>query len=538
MIANSKHTLIRRDQPQYFGGRTMRAWLYLGIFCCAVANAAFGQPEAIRRLLPPSLRPSAPPPRIAHDPTQAEPKQMEVDASKTVGKIYSLLGTNCGPVFFSREQSQPPDNFIESYRRLGIDIIRTHDFYGPTDWYVIFPKWDADPNDPASYDFASSDTRIKPILANGFQCFYRLGTSWKGARREPINDPPGTLRGPDGRVTHQADRADFQKWATICAQTVRHYTQDWKAGFHYDIEYWEIWNEPDLAAQFWTGTPEQYYLLYEEAARAIKQFNPKLKVGGPACTGALREAYVEGFLAYCRDHRVPLDFFSWHSYGGRGDFNPYKFHQDALRVRKALDQHGFPNAENIITEWNAGIQQTLFSETPEGAAFYASTLACLMDANIQRAFQYRGDRQPGLGLHDFRTGEPKICADAFVAWKRLLETPRRLVTSGSDQRGYNILAGKSLDDRRVQVLISDFRSGHSAFRLQLKNLPWEASTPVAVKRWLLDGEHRLTAVEESAEKGRDITLERPFHAGSVCLIVIEPRLASQRSPSDDARSCP
>ncbi len=41
---------------------------------------------------------------------------------------------------------------VDSYRALGIDFIRTHDFYGPTDWYVIFPDWSADPDDPATSD--------------------------------------------------------------------------------------------------------------------------------------------------------------------------------------------------------------------------------------------------------------------------------------------------------------------------------------------------------------------------------------------------
>jgi hypothetical protein len=192
--------------------------------------------------LPPRKGPPEAAIRIAHDPPQSEPKQLEADAAQSDGKIYSLLGVNRGPLAFSRESNRPPDDLSASYRRFGIDIVRTHDFYGPSDWYVIFPKWTADAADPASYDFASSDARIKPIIENGFQCFYRLGTSWKGDRAEPINDPPGTLRGPDGQVTHRADRADFRKWAAICVQTVRHYTQGWNNGFHWPIEYWEIWN--------------------------------------------------------------------------------------------------------------------------------------------------------------------------------------------------------------------------------------------------------------------------------------------------------
>jgi hypothetical protein len=461
-------------------------------------------------------------PPAARDAPPAAPRQIVVDASRTTGRLRSLLGVNRGPLSWPREPGGPTTSHLESYRRFGIDIIRTHDFYGPTDWHVIFPRWEAEATAAASYDFRSSDERIRAIVENGFGCFYRLGTSWKGRRTEPINDPPGTRRDAAGRVTHAADRDDFRKWAAICAQTVRHYTEGWHDGFQFPIEYWEIWNEPDLAAQFWTGTPEQYYLLYEEAARAIKAVNPKLKVGGPACTGALREAYVERFIRHCAERGVPLDFFSWHSYGGRDEFNPFQFRRDAERVRRALDAAGFRHAENIVTEWNAGIQQRLFSHTPAGAAFYASTLACLLDAGVDRAFQYCGDRHPGLGLHDVRSGEPIIAAHAFAAWKQLLETPERLAAGGGDERGYNVVAGKSADNRRVQVLISDYQSPDRAFRLRLERLPWSPSTGVTVRRRLLDAEHRLDLVEEFRLTGNFITLDRPFRAGSVCLVELRP----------------
>ncbi|MBI5693317.1 MAG: hypothetical protein HZC55_24830 [Verrucomicrobia bacterium] len=486
-----------------------------------------GTPSALRRgpLPEPADRRPAPgkggDPARRPDPAGDRPekgRELSVDAGQGTGRLRSLLGVNRGPYTWPREPGAEKISHLESYRRFGIDFIRTHDFYGPTDWHEIFPRWEADPTDPASYDFRTSDERIRAIVENGFGCFFRLGTSWKGRRPGPINDPPGTRRDADGRVTHVADREDFRKWATVCAHIVRHYTEGWNEGFRYPIEYWEIWNEPDLAAQFWTGTVEQYYTLYEETARALKALSPRLKVGGPACTGALREAYVERFLRHCAERKVPLDFFSWHSYGGRDDFNPHQFRRDAERVRRALDATGYPRAENIVTEWNAGIQQRLFSHTPRGAAFYASTLACLLEAGIDRAFQYCGDRHPGLGLHDLRTGEPQISAWSFAAWKQLLETPERLAATGGDDRGYAIVAGRSPDGARVQVLISDFQSRDRGFRLALRNLPWPADTVVSVRRWQIDAEHRLDLMEESRLTGRDLVLERPLQAGMVCLI--------------------
>ncbi|RLF04204.1 MAG: hypothetical protein DRK00_07230 [Thermoprotei archaeon] len=45
--------------------------------------------------------------------------------------------------------------------------------------------------------------------------------------------------------------------------------------------YWEVWNEPDMD-RFWSGSPEEYFNLYEAVARALKEAAPEHLVGGPA----------------------------------------------------------------------------------------------------------------------------------------------------------------------------------------------------------------------------------------------------------------
>ena len=51
---------------------------------------------------------------------------------------------------------------------------------------------------------------------------------------------------------HNAPPKDFEKWAHVCLNIVKHYNGGWDNGFHDQIKYWEIWNEPDGSA-FWTG---------------------------------------------------------------------------------------------------------------------------------------------------------------------------------------------------------------------------------------------------------------------------------------------
>ena len=58
----------------------------------------------------------------------------------------------------------------------------------------------------------------------------------------------------------------------------------------------------------WQGTEQEYFKLYEIATKAIKAHDPSLKVGGPVPFD------TEPFLTYCRDRKLPLDFFAWHYY--------------------------------------------------------------------------------------------------------------------------------------------------------------------------------------------------------------------------------
>ncbi len=75
----------------------------------------------------------------------------------------------------------------------------------------------------------------------------------------------------------------------------------------------EVWNEPDLQGAFFNGTRDEYFRLYEITARAIKEVDPRIPVGGPSTSNS---KWVKSFLKFCADHDVPVDFVSTHQYSG------------------------------------------------------------------------------------------------------------------------------------------------------------------------------------------------------------------------------
>jgi hypothetical protein len=74
---------------------------------------------------------------------------------------------------------------------------------------------------------------------------------------------------------------------------------------------WDVWNEPDNEV-FWNGTREQFFTVYETAARALAdELGEGAVVGGPSTTKA-RPEWLEGLLRHCRRRGCRVGFLSYH----------------------------------------------------------------------------------------------------------------------------------------------------------------------------------------------------------------------------------
>jgi xylan 1,4-beta-xylosidase len=491
-------------------------------------------------------------------------RSLQVDASKVIGEMHSFQGLNGPP---TPVMAGLPD-LVERYKELRVGQVRTHDFMGPTEidskfdqnnsflaWLipgsaqragvvkagnasVIFPDWAADPEKPASYNFAATDKVIAGIRASGAEVYYRIGRSF-GAN---VNPP-----------------ADFDKFANVVKHIAMHYNQGWANGFHYQIAYWEFWNEPEI---FWSGTPEQFYSLYEKTARALKSVDPALKVGGDAKAFPYDGGpYLEGFIDYCAAHKLPLDFYSWHTYAD-GSADPYDAVRLAKQIRAVLDTHGFPKAESILSEWNLSAdfmddeKQTL--QGAENAAYIGAVLNYLQDAPIDHAQFYRGDAA-WMGLFDPK-GQYFKTAYTFKASAKMLDSLRRLLVTGADIFGFSVIAGRSEDGKSVQVFISNYAipagykphtfgmpselqkmgqplpdfskvkflpprtaivyRNNAGYNLTISNLPW-GNDAFTIKRYRISKSENFELVEEKSGADGSLKLRNPLAPDAVELIVLQ-----------------
>ena len=324
---------------------------------------------------------------------------LKFDLNQTGNEFKILNATNGGPWHKRHATDQYRSNF-EDYKAARMPYSRNHDsgvigvYGGPYSHDItrIFPDFNADPNDPASYDFACTDESILCTLDAGTQTFFRLGQTIEHQIKKH-----GTLPPPD-----------FKKWAVICEHIIRHYNEGWADGFTLNMPYWEIWNEPDLDTddstnkRTWGGTKAQFFDLYEIAAKHLKECFPHLKIGGPAISGKLD--WAEDFLREMQERQVPIDFFSWHVYGT----SPQKLLTRAAKVRALLDQYGYEHAESILNEWNyvrGWAEDFCYSILAihgiKGAAFLGACICAAQASSIDMLMYYDTRPSPFCGMFDY-----------------------------------------------------------------------------------------------------------------------------------------
>jgi hypothetical protein len=469
--------------------------------------------------------------------------QLEIDLNARNGTIRPLHGVNLGPI-----QMNGWADASALFKEMAIPHTRLHDcpYAVPetVDVHSIFPIFDADPRDPKNYRFAITDDYIQAILDTGSQIIYRLGETIEHyTRNKYFVHPP----------------RDFEKWAEICVNIIRHYNEGWAKGFHHNIRYWEIWNEPWLQPNCWTGKDEDYFRLYEVAAKAIKRHNPKLLVGGPSSAGSGPRDFGERLLKHCRRTGAPLDFYTWHCYA----LDPVPIVEQSVEIREMLVRNGFAKAECHLNEWNYLPAEAWLFNSPkknpdcirraveeisgiQGAVFTAATLALMQDGPLDVANYYwaRGDY---WGLLD-SYGAPRKNYYAFKAFRSMLDTPQRAKTTVNHAlKGYALLAGTSpvpslarrgadlasrepppypsLSRRgarlpRAGVMLANCRARETDFALTIKRWPWKGKA--VCKRYLLDYDRNLNLVGEDRLEGRTNTVNLCMPAPALCYLAVTP----------------
>jgi xylan 1,4-beta-xylosidase len=178
---------------------------------------------------------------------------------------------------------------------------------------------------------------------------------------------------------------DYAKWSELVFQFTRHLRERYG-----DAEaktwLWEVWNEPDI--DYWKGTAEEYFKLYDFSADAVLRAFPAALIGGPESTGPANPhaaEFLRQFLEHCARQtnyatgRIgsPLRFVSFHPKGSP------KWLGDHVQMGLARQLTSIRNGFQIVAsfpEWRE-TPIVLGESDPEGCA------ACSAQENPQNAYR-------------------------------------------------------------------------------------------------------------------------------------------------------
>ena len=402
-----------------------------------------------------------------------------VDFNTPDGEIRPIYGVNFGP----KITNQAKHDMNEDYRKLGASSMRTHDvpLSEPgsrlVDTIFVFPLEHADPSDPANYYFDQTDYYFKNTMAQGPEVYYRLGISIDHAKE---------------RFTAVKIK-DFHHYAEICAGIVRHYNKGWANGHHWNIKYWEIWNEPE-AKNMWAGTWEEYLDLYVIVSKRLKAEFPEIKVGGFGAM-SLSMPLFRQLAEKCAANGVTPDFISWHHYSSNMEGMIFQ----AYAARFMADAIGLKNAELHLTEWH---YVNSSGTTPEGSAefggsdsatFTAGVLTGWQDSPMDLSHYYTAGAGGCWAIFD-HFYQPKKVYYALCQCGLLQNQYKYRVKTVQGQAGTYIIAG--LDkDKNGFAMFGSFKNTNTEVSVKMTGIPADAQVKVAV----IDEEKTMQEIEYKRE---------------------------------------
>lgn len=391
-----------------------------------------------------------------------------VDFSKSVGRIKAMHGVGQPPIIGIGT------DMFHYLKEANVPFSRLHDVGG---WFGgglfvdipnIFRDFDADENDPSSYTFEFTDIIIRALMENDCKPYFRLGVTIENFH--------------EIKAFRIFPPRDFEKWARICEHIVRHYNEGWANGFRYGIKYWEIWNEPDGHCKttenaMWKGTEEEYIDLYRITSKHLRNcFGDSIMIGGYASCGfyqVLTEQHVTGeafgtakpqtdwevringfmqffykFVKTVTDEALPLDFFSYHSYGSVEDNKKMQSFAETY-----LKDHGLEGVEIHLNEWNTHPAQEHKGSLSACANSVANMIA-MQNTRMEVMCYY--DARVGIssygGLFDPMTFKPLPAYYGFKAFGKLYALGTQTECLCDNDSVYALAA---TDTRSFAVLITN-----------------------------------------------------------------------------------
>jgi polysaccharide biosynthesis protein PslG len=236
----------------------------------------------------------------------------------------------------------------------GISFIRIGQYENSSD----YTSWDWVERKPGQYSIAAeAEDAIDSLVENGvkieIQLLYGnpLYTSPAGRLPEAIKPAPGGFHNPDRSLYSvfwpPKTPKQIQAFLNYAGWMVKH--------FRGRVQYYEIWNEPNI--DYWNPapSPEEYGRLFKAVVPTIRAADPNAKIIFGGLAGADRD-FAKRALDACTC-AGSIDVFAYHIYPNYGhNLNPEAMddRQHANESPKALREmvRSYPGIRKDLVFWN------------------------------------------------------------------------------------------------------------------------------------------------------------------------------------------
>ena len=275
---------------------------------------------------------------------------------------------------------------------IGFSYIRGHGLF--SDDVAIYHEYEEDGETKVEYNYTYIDRIFDRFLELGIRPYLELGFM-----PEQLASGTQTIFYWKGNTTPPKD---YKKWTDMVIALLEHL----KARYGEEVTSWpiEVWNEPNLPGFWYKADMKEYCRLFKETFLAIKAYDDRFKVGGPAICGVRDAEWIKGFLDFCKKEGIRPDRITRHHYTVEfperiGHYDYSKLEDSKMRfenlqsTRDIVDSYEeFKGLPIHLTEFSTSYTpRGVIHDTNINAAYLARQLAGLGDVNEAYSYWTFGD---------------------------------------------------------------------------------------------------------------------------------------------------